>query len=201
MGDRPVWLDQWIGKLLRPKQALPVNAAERSRSQQHGRLLLMIFVFLVVLSALFGFAMFGSDLRSVSLGEKLKIAVGVPVGLAVLMYLFLYWVFVRGKADHQGHPWKFRATAQGLRVDCGAGQILDAPWSRWQYEAYTYMTVKMQRGITGIDISLDGKKIAIDLKRMNNGLALARAVVQQLAAKDTLKLQSARSASGSGAAG
>ncbi len=161
----------------------------------------MIVCFTMLLGIVLSAVVFSVGLSKLPTLQIVKITFGVPLGIAVLLYLFLYFAFVRGRHHYNDHSWKFRATAQGLRVDCGNGQIYDAPWERWRYASYTYMVAKMQRGVTGLDLVLDGNKIAIDLTRLGNGLALARAVVQQLAVKGGNNDGATRSAAGSGAAG
>ncbi len=181
---KPAWVDQWLSRLLRPEQALPVFAAERSDKQQHRRLLRLSIVFFAGLTGALNAVVFGIGLSKLAMVEIFKMTIGLPLGLAVVLYVFVYFVFVRGRHDYSERSWKFRASSEGLRVDCGDGRIYEAPWARWRYESYTYSVAKMRRGITGLDLSLDGEKIAIDLKRVNNDVALARAVVQQLVGQD-----------------
>ena len=177
---KPDWLDESLGRLMRGRQQLPVHTAERSQAEQHGRLLLIIAGFVVVLAAALNGLLFGVGVR-MAMAEILQITLGVPLGLAVLLYLFFYFVFVRGRRDDGDHPWTFFADARGMSLERANGARIGAPWSRWRYEGYFYGMVKTQRFVKGLDLSLDGEAIRIDLTRVRKNHYLARAILQGLA--------------------
>jgi len=91
-------------------------------------------------------------------------------------------VFVRRRADEDDHPWRFRATGEEFSVQRQRGTALRAPWSRWRYEGYRYSIIKNQTVIVALELSLEGERMAIDLKRTRRSRDLMRAVLQRLAA-------------------
>jgi hypothetical protein len=183
--SKPRWLDDTLEKLLRPVQKLPVFADERSAVEQHRRVQLFAVVMLVSLMAVMGGAMLSAGAGpDMSTSTILQVVVAVPLGIALLFYGFLWLVFVRGRRDDGDHPWRWAATKQGLMLRRGTGTVHEGTWAQWRFEGYRYMTIKSRRGVIGLEASLNGETFLIDLKRIKGirpNVALARAVVQQLA--------------------
>lgn len=183
---RPQWLDPWLEKLLRPMQRLPVVTVERTAQQQHRRLQTAAAILLAVLVVLLGAALLAFDAgRAPAVATFLEVAVLLPLIVTALFYGALYVTLVRGKRDDGDHPWRYVANEAGLRIERRNGaQVHDGKWRDWRFAGYRHITVKRQRSITGLDLTLDGQTLTVDLNRVLGGLALARAVVQRLAARD-----------------
>jgi len=181
---KPQWLDYWLEKLLRPVQKLPVFADERTAKEQHRRVLYFALATLVSLVVAFGGSLLAMGVAPQFPTMTLLHMVGtLPVVVAVLMYGFLYLVLVRGRKDDD-HPWRWAATKQGLMLKRSTGKIHEGTWAQWRYEGYRYISYRGSRGVTVLEVSLNGEKFPIDLKRIKGirpSLRLARAVVQQLA--------------------
>ncbi len=182
---KPQWLDEWLEKLLRPVQKLPVFADERTAQEQHRRVQYFALATLLSLMVAFGGALFAMGIaQQFPTMTLLHMVVTLPVVVAVLMYGLLYLVLVRGRKDDGDHPWRWAATKQGLMLKRSTGKIYEGTWAQWRFEGYRYMSYRGSRGVTGLEVSLDGETIVIDLKRIKGirpNLRLARAVVQQLA--------------------
>jgi len=181
----PPWLDDTLQKLLRPVQKLPVFADERTAKEQHRRVQIFSLIALVVLVTVLGggFLALGVGPEVSATTILLMVAV-VPLGIALLFYCFLWLVFVMGRKDDGDHPWRWAATKQGLMLKRSTGKIHEGAWGDWRYESYRYLTIKNQRGVIGLEVSLNGETFLIDLKRIKGirpNVRLARAVVQQLA--------------------
>ncbi len=182
---KPAWLDPWLGKLLRADQALPVVAAERTAHQQHRRLQVAAAILLAALMVLLATALlvFGPG-QAPTTALFLEVVVALPLIVAALFYGALYVTLVRGNRDDGDHPWRYVASATGLRIERSNGaRIHDGAWRDWHFVGYRHITVKRQRSITGLELSLNGEALTIDLNRVPGGPALVRAVVQQLAAE------------------
>lgn len=180
---KPAWLDPWLDKLLRPAQALPVVTAERTARQQQRRLQFAALVLLAVLLVLLAAALFvfGPG-QTPTLTLFLEVVVALPLIVTALFYGALHFTLVRGIRDDGDHPWRYVADAARLRIERGNGaRVHDGAWRDWRFVGYHHITVKRQRSITGLELSLNGEALTIDLNRVPGGLALARAVIQQLA--------------------
>ncbi|MEO8559659.1 MAG: hypothetical protein ABI439_11395 [Rhodospirillales bacterium] len=166
-------------------QKLPVFADERTAQAQHRRLQWLMLGFIVAcVGALSGLLLGFGAARALPLDTLLIMILGVPVGLAVLLYALLYFSFVRGRRDDGDHPWRWAAVKTGLMLKRSNGKIHEGSWAEWRFKGYRYMTIRNQRGVIGLEVSLNGETFLIDLKRINGlrlGGRLARAVVQQLA--------------------
>jgi hypothetical protein len=180
---KPKWLDSWLEKLLRPVQTLPVVTAERTARQQHRRLQWVTLGMLAALVAILGGLLlaFGAG-QAMPLKVFLEVVVALPLIVAALFYAALYVTLVRNKRDDGDHPWRFAVTGKGLRIErSGGAKLHDGAWSDWRFVGYKYISVKHQRSVTRLELALNGEQLTIDLNRVPGGLALARAVVQQLA--------------------
>jgi hypothetical protein len=182
---KPRWLDYSLEKLLRPVQKLPVFADERTAKEQHRRVQYFALATLLSLMVTLGGALLAMGIApQFPTMTLLHMVVTLPVVVAVLMYGFLYLVFVHGRKDDGDHPWRYAATKQGLIVKRRNGKTHEGTWAQWRFEGYRYMSYRGSRGVTGLDLSLNGETLYLDLKRikgMRPHLRLARAVVQQLA--------------------
>ena len=177
---RPDWIDDTLAPLLRRRVKWPVAASERSQAQQHRRLQLLSAGSAVFLIATFNALILGFG-AYLPVKEHLLITVAVPLGVIGLLYLLLYFVQVRGRRDQQGHPWKFYADARGMSLEMADGARVGGRWQDWHYEGYVYGSFRNNRFLKGIELSLDGRRYAIDLLRIPRSAPLARGIVQGLA--------------------
>jgi hypothetical protein len=187
------WRDVMLERSARGRLDLPLVVQERSRRDQHRRILRFAAIAAIALAianaAIFG----GTGSLSGLTDPKLRdpnlptiaavVLLAVPLGVAVLIYGIFWFATVRGMRDDDGHPWRIEATEHELVITRADSTRLAAPWSRWSYESYRFTTYNgAPIAVTALALSLDGRAMVIDLRRASRPRRLLRAILQRLAA-------------------
>ncbi len=187
------WQDSMLRNAARGTVALPLDTRERSRRDQMRHVLTIVAAAMAALAVanagvlaaagiLHGFrdpTITGPDTFALSL----FIVAGVPLAAGLFLFLLLGWFLVWRFRDADGHPWIFRATETDFTIVTADGAVIQAPWPRWRYESYRYNTYKNAKlALTGLDLSVDGRPIAIDVLRVRSPRHLVRAILQRIAA-------------------
>jgi len=200
MGDQAIagrpgtrWSDRTLERAARGQVALPFATTERSRRDQHRRVLVFalvaavtiavanaaVLIFTGIMPGLRDPAVRGPD----TIDAAVIVLVVVPAIAALVLYGILWLVVLWGVRDADGRPWRYEVTADGfavIRSDCTR---LAAPWKSWGYEGYSY---RQHRGavlaISALHLTLDGRAVTVELLRTRRPRRLARALLQGLAA-------------------
>jgi hypothetical protein len=200
MGDQAIgrdagsrWTDPHLRRAARGTVALPLVTSERSRRDQHRRILafalataLAVALANAVVLTLAGImpGLRDPEIRGPDSSEAAVIVLlVVPVVAAFVLYGILWLAALWGVRDTDGHPWRYEVTTDALAVTQADGTRVTAPWPRWRYEGYSYRQYKgAALVVSALHLSLDGRALTIDFFRTRRPRRLARAVLQQLAA-------------------
>lgn len=187
------WKDPLLQQAARGTVDLPFVTTERSRRDQHRRILafalggaIAITLANAVVLTLAGImpglrdpAVRGPD----STEAVVVVLLVVPAIGALVLYGILWLATLWGVRDADGHPWRIEVTADALALTQTDGTRVAAPWPRWRYEGYSYRQYRGAKLVmSALHLSLDGRAFAIDFFRTRQPRRLARAVLQHLAA-------------------
>lgn len=187
------WKDPLLQRAARGTVDLPFVTTERSRRDQHRRILafalgsaIAIALANAVVLTLAGImpglrdpAVRGPD----STEAAVILLLVVPAVGALVLYGILWLATLWGVRDAAGHPWRIEATADTLALTQTDGTRIAAPWASWQYQGYSYRQYRGAKLVmSALHLSLDGRPFTIGFFRTRRPRGLARAVLQRLAA-------------------